>query len=36
MILLSSLIKTFGNAMRTRYQERLLPGHEHALQAMEE
>ncbi len=34
MILLSSLIATFGAELRGQYASRLLPGHERALQAM--
>ncbi len=35
MMLLSSLITVFADALRAKYGNRLLPGHEHALQAME-
>lgn len=34
MILLSSLINTFGNALRTQHGSQLLPGHHRALHAM--
>lgn len=34
MILLSSLISAFGDALRAQYANQLLLGHEHALQAM--
>ncbi len=35
MILLSTLINTFGGALREQYGSRLLPGHERALHAMQ-
>ena len=35
MILLSTLIATFGGSLRQKFGDRLLPGHHRALHAME-